>query len=149
MPELNRRDMLRGVAAGTALVGGLSAAADEPKWTERLQAHRAAAWREVPVPAHLPGHLCGLSPVRRAAVAMVRSWQMRVLLQVEDGAVGLCAVDDRTLAIAAAAQAAGRPVFVRYFGHEPDGAAGVGSFAGVLLAFDAQDLGGEPEVGLP
>lgn len=145
MSELNRRDVIRAVAAGTAVAGTAMAAtgarpgvpgpsAADLRRTHQLALTRAALQRSV------PGETCGLSAVQRATVLGCRSFDGQVLLEVADGARGLVGLELRGFAVAAAAQAAGRPLHVRYWGHEPQAEAGLGRFAGALLAFEADDL---------
>lgn len=145
MSELNRRDMIRAVAAGTAVAGTAMATsgrpgAAAPTPAEVRRAHRLATTRAA-LQRALPGETCGLSPVQSATVAGCRSFDGQVLLELEDGRSGLVALDLRGFAIAAAAQAAGRPLCVRTWGHEPEAEAGIGRFAGALLALAAEDLG--------
>lgn len=146
MSELNRRDVIRAVAAGTAVAGTAMAAtsgrpaAVVPTAAELRRAHRLAATR-VALQRAVPGETCGLSPVQSSIVAGCRSFDGQVLLELDDGRTGLVALDPRGFAVAAAAQAAGRPLCVRTWGHEPEAEAGIGRFAGALLAFAAEDLG--------
>jgi hypothetical protein len=93
----------------------------------------------------LPGAACGLSPITAATVACCRSWDRQVHLTLADGGSGLCTPDAHGFAVAAAAQAAGRSLVVRYWGHDAAAELGVGRFAGVLLAFEAADLAATPD----
>jgi hypothetical protein len=135
--ELNRRDMMRVAAAGAAGLGGAAAAGNLPVAARRSHpvALRAALQR-----AGCPAGGDGLGPVCQAVVRGGRSWDSQVHLELADGRCGLWAPDARGYALAAAAQAAGRPVFVRCWGHEPHAEHGVGRFAGVVLALDACEL---------
>lgn len=142
MNELNRRDVIRGVAAGGLLAGG--AAVRLPDRSERLQQWRREGARRA-VAVVLPGGGNGLSPVIEARVAMCRSWDGQVHLELADGRCGFVALEPRGFMLAAAAQAAGRAVAVRCWGHEAAAEGGLGRFAGALLAIDASDLGA-PEV---
>ncbi len=134
MSELNRRDMMRVAAVGAAGIGGATAAGSGAVAARRSHpaALRAALQR-----AGCPAGGDGLGPVCQAVVRGARSWDSQVHLELADGRSGLWAPDARGYALAAAAQAAGRTVFVRCWGHEPRAEHGVGRFAGVLLAFDA------------
>lgn len=79
------------------------------------------------------------NPVCLAAVLHCRSWQRQAYLYISEtvrGFVGLC---PDGFAIAAACQAAGRRVAVRYFGHQPSAHRGAGRFAGAVLAIDPND----------
>lgn len=149
MTELNRRDVIRAVAAGTAVAGTAMAAhggrpaVAAPTAAELRRAHRLATTR-VALQRAVPGESCGLSPVQSATIAGCRSFDGQVLLELADGRTGLVALDLRGFAVAVAAQAAGRAVCVRTWGHEPEAEAGIGRFAGALLAFAAEDLGAGP-----
>lgn len=148
MTELNRRDVIRGVVVGAAVAGGATAAtpARVPSRRELLQQRREAEARGVVQRQALPGAACGLSSVVAATVSMCRSWDGQVYVVAADGAAGFCALDARGFTVASAAQAAGRSLFVRHWGHDELAEGGLGRFAGVLLAFDAEDLGGTTEV---
>lgn len=137
MSELNRRDVMRVVAAGTALAGAAAAGGGT---TSVVRSQRRAELVRGAVRRALPAANCGLSAVSPATVAMCRSFDGQVLLEVADGSCGLVALEPRGFTVAAAAQAAGRPVMVRYWGHDAAAAGGLGRFAGVLLAFAAEDL---------
>lgn len=146
MTELNRRDVIRAVAAGSAVAGTAMVASSRrpatatPTAAEVRRAHRLATTRAA-LQRAMPGETCGLSPVQSATIAGCRSLDTQVLLELADGRTGLVALDPRGFAVAAAAQAAARPVCVRTWGHEPDAEAGIGRFAGALLAFAPEDLG--------
>ncbi|MBL8752717.1 MAG: hypothetical protein JNK15_05400 [Planctomycetes bacterium] len=145
MSELNRRDIIRAAAAGAALAGGAAATTAGRSPAELRRERRAAAVRAT-VRRALPGEGLGLSPVEPATVAMCRSFDGQVLLEFTDGRCGLVALDARGFTVAAAAQAAGRTVQVRWWGHEPAAEGGLGRFAGALLALDADDLADGEEV---
>ncbi len=144
MNNLNRRDMIRAAAAGAALAGGAVAASGlapaEVQRARRVAAVRGAVRRALPVEG------LGLSSVLAAQVAMCRSFDGRVLLELADGRSGLVVLDARGFTVATAAQAAGRPVQVRVWGHEGLAEGGLGRFAGALLALDAEDLDAGEEV---
>ncbi|MBX3464878.1 MAG: hypothetical protein KF830_17050 [Planctomycetes bacterium] len=84
--------------------------------------------------------VAGAGAPELATVTACRSWDGRVHLQLADGRSGLCVPEPRGFALAAAAQAAGRPVHVRCWGHDAAAEGGVGCFAGALLALDPADL---------
>jgi len=63
-----------------------------------------------------------------------------VYLYCDETLRGFVAVNAHGYSIASASQAADRPVFVQYWGHEPAWMAGAGLFAGAHLAFESRDL---------
>ncbi len=138
MNNLNRRDMIRAAAAGAALAGGTVAATGRSP--AELQRSRRAATLRGALRRALPAEGHGLSPVLAAQVAMCRSFDGRVLLELADGRSGLVVLEARGFTVAAAAQAGGRPVQVRVWGYDADGEGGLGRFAGALLALEAEDL---------
>jgi hypothetical protein len=146
MDALNRRDVIRAAAAGAALVGGAAAATGVGRKPAELRRERLGQVARASLRRALPAEGMGLSPVTTATVAACRSFDGRVLLDLACGRSGLVALDARGFTVAAAAQAAARPVQVRFWGHEPDAEAGLGRFDGVLLAFDAADLDDGAEV---
>ena len=86
------------------------------------------------------------SAVILARVARCRSWDGSVYLAAP-GLGGYAQLSPHAFAIAAACQAADRPVAMRYRGHDPRWAQGCGRFDGVVLAIDPRDLdveGGGP-----
>lgn len=145
MSELNRRDVIRVAAVGAALAGTAAAASPGRAMPEARQARRTRLLRTA-LQRALPAEGCGLSPVQTATVAMCRSFDGQILLELADGRSGLVALDARGFTVAAAAQAAGRPLVVRWWGHDAEAELGLGRFAGALLAFDASDLAGGEEV---
>ena len=90
------------------------------------------------VESNLPG------PVRIAYVMHCRCWDGSIYLSIDPSTHGFVHVSDRAFAIAAACQAAGRPVAVKCWGHDPDWAGGVGRFEGAILAIDRRDLEPQP-----
>jgi len=74
----------------------------------------------------------------QANVAWCRSFDEHVYLTVttEPKVRGWVRVDVRSFAICAAAQAAGRIVFVKYWGYDPNWGNGAGLFAGVQVALN-------------
>jgi hypothetical protein len=88
------------------------------------------------------------NPVRAAMVLHCRSWSRQVYLHVDASVRGFVAVTPEGFAIAAACQAAGRPVAVRYWGHDPRWSGGAGRFDGAVLALDPLDLPDESAGGV-
>ena len=140
--ELNRRDVMRAVATGAALAGGATVAQTPAVLRQRPTPRQS---RRSPKPRALPGAENGLSITATAHVAMCRSWVHQVYLTIEDGPCGFVTLDVHGFTLAAAAQAARVPVFVRHWGHDAAAELGLGSFAGALLAFDGSDLGGSAD----
>jgi len=145
MNEWNRRDMIRAVTAGAAAVGVAPAGVAEGARAQRLRQRQVRVLRRAREHV-LPAAALGLSSAQRATVAMCQSFDAEVWLEIVDGPAGFVALEPRGFMLAAAAQAAGRSLWVRYFGHDPDGAGGLGQFAGALVALDPSDLSdGEDE----
>jgi hypothetical protein len=136
--------MMRAAAGGAAVIGGgaVLGSGGERSLPPLVQARQVAV-RAALQRAGLPTDGDGLPPVVAAVVSAGRSWDSQVHLALADGRSGLCAPDARGFALAVAAQAVGRPVQVRCWGHQPEAEGGVGRFAGVLFALDAIDLGAD------
>jgi hypothetical protein len=154
MKDLSRRDAFKtivGGATGVALASGAVASpipdsgmigptdASLPRMgpapsaglAEEIQ---AAAERLSVGPMPGPGAVMGW-----ARVLLIRSWSREVYLFINESTRGFASVSEAGLAIAAACRAADRPVAAAVWGQEPN-FAGVGRFAGALLAMDAADL---------
>jgi len=108
-----------------------------PAWD--LAAVAEAARRFGPEVERRPGMRVG-----EAMVLHCRSWDGHVYLYMDQSVRGFVAVNGPAFAIAAACQAAGRPVAVKHWGHDAAWGGGVGRFEGALLAMDARDLPEEP-----
>lgn len=148
MSELSRRQAFQILASGAALAGGAAAAssasaspsagtaAAPPRPSEQvleavLRACRqgaAAVQREEP------------NPIRAGRVLACRSWDRQVYLYLDEATRGFVPVSEHGYAIASSCQAADRPVWVQYWGHEALAGGGVGAFAGAHLAFEADEL---------
>ena len=83
-------------------------------------------------------------PDMMASVAHCRSWDSSVLIQLQDGRQGLVQLNAQAFAIASAAQASGRSIAIRVWGHNDQLHEGVGRFEGALVAFDLDDLPPKP-----
>jgi hypothetical protein len=79
-----------------------------------------------------------------ALVLHCRSWDGHVYLYVNEQVRGFVPVTASAFAIAAACQAAGRPVAVKHWGHDAHWGNGVGRFEGALLAVEFGDLPEDP-----
>ncbi len=145
MDNVSRRDALRLAAAGAALVvGGTAAQAQtRPPGEDRDRAAweraREAARRNIRIPGR-PAPPREASKARQAWVLHSRSWDKHVYLWMDERTKGFVEVDDRAFAIAAACEAADRPVAVTFWGYDPNWSDGSGHFDGVLLAMDARDF---------
>ena len=140
MSGVTRRDAFMAMAAGAAAATGAIAvrpAAAEAVVSPLEQALRAA--REAALKLATPVIRRDASPACEARVLLCRSWDRSVYLYVDPDVKGFASLDEAGFALAAACQAAGRPVAIRYWGHSPAWGA-VGRFDGVLLAVDPLDL---------
>ena len=138
MNDFSRRNALlaaaaAAVTAGTTAPAASAAASDAPD----LRAAREAALR-------FAGERLD-SPVFRARVFLCRSWDRQAFFFVDEKTRGFAALTPEAFALAAAAQAADRPVAFQYRGYAPEHA-GAGRFEAVLLALDPRDLPGQPLV---
>jgi len=150
MGDMTRRRALLAVAAGTAAAAG--AAVARRAEAGGATAHGPGAPTPAPVPDAVvraareaarafgrPVELSSGAVAASAEVLLCRSWDRSVYLHVDSAVRGFVAVDDATLAIAAACQAAGRRVAVIHWGHDAAWG-GAGRFEGAILALDAADL---------
>lgn len=144
MSDVSRRTAFLTLAAGAAGATGMSAAATESAAPAR--AGSLVPTRVLDEAAEVARRLGreverrpGLS-IGEATVLHCRSWDGHVYLYVNEQVRGFVALSAPGLAIAAACQAAERPVAVMHWGHDPRWGGGVGRFEGALLAMDARDL---------
>lgn len=139
MSELSRRHAFQALAVGAAAAAAsLDARAVEAAPAPSLEAARAAV---------RSAERSGARTLAAVRIHLCRSWDRQVYLVGDDGLKGFAALDETGFALAAACQAAGRPVALQYLEHQPAWN-GVGRFEGVLLAIDVRDLPGDPEVRL-
>jgi hypothetical protein len=133
MGEWTRREALLGLLGGAAAAGALGlpevTAAEEVDPAARDLARRLGAGHE----------RRGDSVACRARVLHCRSWDRHVYLYVNDRVRGFVPATAEGFAIAAACQAAAKPVAAEVWGFEPDWG-GVGRFEGAYLAVDAADI---------
>ena len=125
MSTIDRRGVLRVFAAGSACAAG-----------GPLAAQSAPAPTSVVLDPTAP-LLLGWADVEHC-----RSSSTEIYLRFDDTHRGFLAVDARGFAIAAACQAAGRPLAAQVWGHEAAAALGAGRFAGGVLAMQIHDLPG-------
>ena len=150
MTQVTRREAVRALAAGAAVAGagGLAApaagAAGADDFPIASEATFAAARRS---------GAAGEPRTWRTATARVahcRSWDSSVYLHVDPSTRGFVRLSPQGFAIAAAAQAAGRAIAVRCWGHDPVADDGAGRFEGAQVAFDPRDFPeapGDPLIG--
>ncbi|HEX7901678.1 MAG TPA: hypothetical protein VF950_28220 [Planctomycetota bacterium] len=134
MNDLSRRHALLAAAAAAVTTGASTpaqAASDAPD----LRAAREAALRFAVDRLD--------SPVLRARVFLCRSWDRQAFFYVDERTRGFAALSPEAFALAAAAQAADRPLAFQYRGYAPEHA-GAGRFDEVRLALDPRDLPGQP-----
>jgi hypothetical protein len=77
-----------------------------------------------------------------ATVRHCRSFRREVYLHVSEQLRGFVVLTPEAFALAAACQAAGRPVAACWWGHDPLHDGGAGRFEGAVLALDLADLPG-------
>lgn len=142
MTDLTRRNAVKLLAGGSLFASGsaLGAASSTtgsplaPADFAVLPAAARACATSAPPPA--------TSPVLLARVFRCRSWDGSVYLATPS-ASGYAQLAPHAFAIAAACQAAGRPLAMRHAGHDPRWSQGSGLFHGVVVAIDPEDL--EPQ----
>jgi hypothetical protein len=132
--QVTRRDAVKALAAGAAVAVGAGAAKARDGAAPRVRGSAPAGTGEVE--RHTQ------DAPRLARVERCRSWERRVYLTIEDGRRGWTPISASGLAIAAACQAADRPVAVLVWGHEAEWSGGEGRFEGALLAIERSDLAG-------
>jgi hypothetical protein len=134
MNDLSRRNALLAAAAAAVAAGSTAHAApagDAPD----LRAAREAALR------FASDRLA--SPILSARVFLCRSWDRQAFFYVDERVRGFAALSAEAFAIAAAAQAADRPLAFQYRGFAP-ASGGAGRFEEVRLALDPRDFPGQP-----
>lgn len=144
--DVTRRDafkVLAGGAAGAVLGAGTPAEAAAngravdaravQEWQPSYEAARRMAG-DMAIPESNPACL--------ATVMHCRSWSQQVYLRISEQVRGFVVLTPEGLALAAACQAAGRPIAVRYWGYLPHWN-DVGRFEGAVVAIDPRDLPGE------
>ena len=145
MTQVTRREAVRAIAAGAAIAGagGLAVpavAAAAPGADLAIEseatfgvARRSGVFGE-------PRAFVAAS----ARVAHCRSWDSSVYLHIDPSTHGFVRLSPQGFAIAAAAQAADRPVAVRCWGHDAVANDGVGRFDGAHVALDEMDFPDTP-----
>jgi len=132
--------MAAGAAAATGAISARPAGAEaavSPVDQALIKAREAALRLATPLIRR------DASPVRQARVLLCRSWDRSVYLYVDAQVKGFAELDETGFALAAACQAADRPVALRYWGHAPEWGS-VGRFDGVVMSVDPRDLQTEP-----
>lgn len=138
MNDLTRRNAVKLLAGSSVLAGGSVLSAAKPADCQA----EAVAPPEIPPEARLAETspvLPTLSPTMLARVLRCRSWDSCVYLAAK-GTAGYAQLTPAAFAIAAACQAAGRPVAMRHGGHEANWGNGAGMFRGVVLAVEPADF---------
>jgi hypothetical protein len=144
MNEVTRRNAMKMLAGGTVLATGTLAAT--PRAADPLARPAARAPGAVPVDnaawrVETGQTPAATSPVAMATVSRCRSWDGSVYLHAGPELCGYVQLTPQAFALAAACQAAERPIAMRHWGHDPRWAGGAGRFAGVVLAIDRRDFG--------
>ena len=143
MTQVSRREAVRALAAGAAVAGagGLAAPAAGASGAAGADGFDAAM-EETFAAARRSGAIGEPRTWRTAAarVAHCRSWDSSVYLHVDPSTRGFVRLSPQGFAIAAAAQAAGRAIAVRCWGHDAVADGGVGRFEGAQVAFDPRDF---------
>lgn len=131
-----RRTMFGSIVgvAGAATLSGTALATNHAAFAtdDRFAAARAHAACDRPF-AFPDAHTV------RASVGLCRSWDRQIYLYANAEVRGFAVVDVQTFALAVGAQGSNTTIAAQYWGYEPSWA-GVGRFAGVLLAVDERDL---------
>lgn len=144
MTQVTRRDAVRAIAAGVAIAGAGGLA--DPPAAGAASADGPAACTDATFAVARRSGAFGEPrsyTTARAAVAHCRSWDSSVYVHIDSSTHGFVRLSPQGFAIAAAAQAAGTPVVVRCWGHDPVANGGVGQFEGAHVALDERDF---PEV---
>ena len=143
MTQVTRREAVRELAAGAAVAGAGGLAAPAAGATSAAGAGDFDVATEATFAAARRSGAAGEPRTWRTAAARVahcRSWDSSVYLHVDPSTRGFVRLSPQGFAIAAAAQAAGRAVAVRCWGHDALADDGVGRFEGAQVAFDPRDL---------
>lgn len=141
MGEISRRDAVRVLVAGGA-VGGLASVAVAGASTQSSIGKSVESVGGAGLPRVSIGDVPQGGPDARTAWARVSrcvSWDRRVMFTLDDGSAGVVELDPQARMLAAACQAAGRPLAVRVWGHDPSWG-GVGKFESAIVAIDLADL---------
>jgi hypothetical protein len=119
------------MASGAATAGVLMATTGEASMQETKyeQTTEDALQKAVRAAAAVAGPF-------EAAVGMARSWDTHVYLVLDNGVKGYASLDPLGHGVAAACQASGRKVFMRYDSNDPNWGNGAGYFQGVRVALD-------------
>lgn len=136
MSDLTRRNVMKALAGGTVLATAAGNAAPAGPASDHVPTAD-----EVPSTPRMGG--TGAPRTSRVVLGMVsrcRSWECSIYLHVGPDLHGYVQVTPQAFAVAAACQAAGRPVAFRYWDHDPHWADGAGRFAGATLAVDRRDF---------
>lgn len=145
MKDLTRRNAVKWLAGGSVLAGGTvlsTAKPSNPAMDSQASPPQVpAVAREAETGPRPPE----ASRILLAEVLRCRSWDASVYLAAE-GIAGYAQLTPHAYAIAAACQASGRRVAMRYGGHEPLWAQGAGLFHAVVLAIDPTDFDTEGDV---
>lgn len=146
--DVTRRDAFKVLATGAAgaVIGAAAnAEAASPSQSSRHPLPTSKSPAAFDAARHLAGGIVipESNPACLAMVSHCRSWSREVYLQVSEQVRGFVTLTAEGFALAAACQAAGRPVAMRYWGHEPRFHDGAGRFDGAVVAVDLRDLPGE------
>ena len=141
MIQVTRREAVRAIAAGAAVAGagGLAAPAAA---ADGLMTGSDAAYAVARQSGAFGEPRAFVTAIAR--VAHCRSWDSSVYVHVDPSTHGFVRLSPQGFAVAAAAQAAGRPVAVRYWGHDAVADNGVGRFEGAHVALDPLDFPESP-----
>lgn len=145
MTQFTRREAVRALAAGAAVAGAsgmVNPAFANAVATDDRVVGSAATFAVARRSGAVGEPRAALTAC--ALVAHCRSWDSSAYLHVDSSTHGFVRLSPQGFAIAAAAQAAGRPLAVRCWGYDAIADGGVGRFDGALVAFDELDLPDAP-----
>lgn len=134
MSDLNRRGAMLAMASGAAATATLlTTGKGEASMQESRSDQKTDAAGAIEKQIKAVAALAGPFP---ATVGMARSWDHHVYLVLDNGVRGYAPLDPPGHGIAAACQAAGRKVFMKYTSHDPNWGNSAGYFQGVTVALD-------------
>ena len=138
MTHVTRRQAMQALAVGVAAAGtGAISTATRADATDPYDTDEAAFAAAQRLGAYGEPRACITA---LATIGHCRSWDSSVYLDAGPSIRGFVRLSPQGFALAAAAQVAGRAVFVRCWGHDPRALGGVGEFEGAHVALEERDF---------